>query len=319
MYKYLNKINKRFIFIPFFLIYMFIGNLMAQNTLGVINNGDFEDFVFTGGMCFSIDERCSTPGAPFQSCGNRVSNTWGSWWVSHGTPSIYSKNGNNEAMLWSGKWNINEGDETVYGEGLSLNCYDFQAGKVYKMTLRLRTACDGPIENVFILLSNEGKSIEVIKDLYYLSEYPEMTVENYTPFNFSDKQIIWTKSNFLDPYYKTYSFYFIPQKMYNKLYIYPQTTNHNLISYLYIDDAAFNEIEDNEIYKNTSDLPSETVRCNTIQTVGNVSILNGQDVTFKAGNSILLNPGFATQLGAKFKADISPCGTIRACSSGNTK
>ena len=57
-----------------------------------------------------------------------------------------------------------------------------------------------------------------------------------------------------------------------------------------------------------------------IQTNGNVGVLNGQDVTFKAGNSILLNAGFSAQLGAKFKATINACGTVEeGCSGGYTK
>lgn len=69
-------------------------------------------------------------------------------------------------------------------------------------------------------------------------------------------------------------------------------------------------------YENTSDLPSLTQTSDYIKagndagipsTSGNVTVLSGQNVTFKAGNTVILEPGFNVQTGAIFNAIIEDC------------
>ena len=69
-------------------------------------------------------------------------------------------------------------------------------------------------------------------------------------------------------------------------------------------------------YENTSDLTSLTQTSNFIRagydagingTSGNVTVLTGQNVSFKAGNQIILESGFSVQSGAVFNASIEDC------------
>ena len=43
------------------------------------------------------------------------------------------------------------------------------------------------------------------------------------------------------------------------------------------------------------------------ESVGMVTIPNGSDIEFIAGNNVVLNPGFTVNPGAQFLADIGPC------------
>jgi len=56
---------------------------------------------------------------------------------------------------------------------------------------------------------------------------------------------------------------------------------------------------------------------NNIKAGPGVTVLSSSDVLFQAGNSIVLDTGFSTQLGAKFEAEISPC-LLRITDSSHT-
>jgi gliding motility-associated-like protein len=69
-------------------------------------------------------------------------------------------------------------------------------------------------------------------------------------------------------------------------------------------------------YENTSDLPPLTQTSDYIRagfdagiasTSGDVTVLSGQNVTFKAGNQIILEPGFIVQSGATYTGIIEDC------------
>ena len=89
------------------------------------------------------------------------------------------------------------------------------------------------------------------------------------------------------------------------------------VAYYYIDDVFVlpfgdNCCPDHIVYNNTNSLPEETGVKNyiTASSIGPVTVQNGQNVTFHANNSIELLPGFSTQPGATFVAQIQACNNI---------
>lgn len=101
--------------------------------------------------------------------------------------------------------------------------------------------------------------------------------------------------------------------------LYLDDNNSEIIASLSIDDV---ELYDDgcciqyKQYENTSDLTALTHTSDYIRagfdagiigTSGNVTVLTGQNVTFKAGNQIILEPGFSVQSGAVFNASIEDC------------
>jgi len=92
------------------------------------------------------------------------------------------------------------------------------------------------------------------------------------------------------------------------------------------------------LYQNTQSLPALTTAADYIEagynitsgTPGNVVVTSGQNVEFRAGKKVILQPGFSVQPGGYFTADIQQCvstlsayisqGTVNnpsSCSSGN--
>ncbi len=64
---------------------------------------------------------------------------------------------------------------------------------------------------------------------------------------------------------------------------------------------------ENIVYSNTSNIPSTTNAAKTIRTVGNVSIMNSNSVTFEAKESIELGKGFSIELGSSLVIDTNGC------------
>ena len=64
----------------------------------------------------------------------------------------------------------------------------------------------------------------------------------------------------------------------------------------------------NKTYTNNYNLPTLTKVSNTIQTLGAVVVKNTDNVTFEAGNEIILGPGFEIQAGGTFEIDMNGCG-----------
>jgi len=64
----------------------------------------------------------------------------------------------------------------------------------------------------------------------------------------------------------------------------------------------------NVTYSNTNNLPTLTNASNSIQTSGTVVVKNTDNVTFEAGNEIILGPGFEVELGGTFEINMNDCG-----------
>lgn len=297
--------NKLIILI--FVLFFYNTNFISAQ---IVLNGDFEEFIFTGGDCeCNIDLYfLTTATAPFQGCGNPTTSFPNCWWVSHGTPEIFRYQGNNEAVLWSGKWE-NE-DAIARGEGLFIYC-NFHENRVYNLSLKLGSGATA-IDHVYIELVTGGAlqsltsaSYNVYDGSYDIpivaTEYKQ-TIKHYT--NFSAGQT-------------TINISFIPDNDYHCLWIYPIHNSHP-ISVLYMDNVSIAYCETYEIYLNISNLPVLTARSDYIKTTGIVKVLNGQNVTFTAGNYIELNPGFETQPGCFFDAYIGGCSQL-TCAQWNTK
>ena len=99
-------------------------------------------------------------------------------------------------------------------------------------------------------------------------------------------------------------------------------------AYYYIDDVVLMQpglnscCPDHKLFQNTNQLPNLTIMNNYIKAGNNVDpnyiqgpvvVQNGQNVTFQAGNQIILDPGFSTHPGAIFNAVIKPCTNIELC------
>ena len=66
--------------------------------------------------------------------------------------------------------------------------------------------------------------------------------------------------------------------------------------------------DDNITYSNTNSLPSLSNASNSISTSGTVTVKNTDNVTFEAGNEIILNGSFEIQQGGVFKINMNGCG-----------
>jgi len=96
---------------------------------------------------------------------------------------------------------------------------------------------------------------------------------------------------------------------------------HKEYAYYYVDGVALIDggttcCEQLKIYQNNSNLPGKTEVQDYIEAgrdissllaQGNVVVKTGQNVTFQAGNSIQLLPGFVTEVGSVFTPIIAPC------------
>ena len=116
--------------------------------------------------------------------------------------------------------------------------------------------------------------------------------------NFSETSGRTVFSNSTNPYS------FIANGNYANIYIKNIRENTNgTLSF----DVRFCD-NDNVTYSNTNNLPSLTNASNRIQTSGMVVVKNTDNVTFEAGNEIILGPGFKVELGGTFKVDMNGCG-----------
>jgi hypothetical protein len=300
-----------------------INTLINENILiaNPINNGNFNGFSFnTSGDCSAntVDGTTSER-APFQASGTPCESTWGSWWVSHGTPEIYRVGlgifANNQAVLWSGKWNSLSGDNNIYGEGIFLNCFYFNQNQTYNISFDVRST--GPaFTNVYVdLVSNLPSQREItyiVGDTYIIPQ----PLEN---------QNIWQFPNFNKPQFYHVDVSFIPTKQWQLLWIHPissasQSNYSDNIPKFYVDNVSINNFPLSIVYNNSgSSLPNQTIRCDYIETLNSVQVISGQDISFLAGNRVTLKPGFQVLSGGRFTAGIYSCGLVDACATGNTK
>ena len=116
--------------------------------------------------------------------------------------------------------------------------------------------------------------------------------------HFSETSPRTTFSNSTNPYC------FVSNGNYGNLYVKNIRENANgTLSF----DVRFCD-NTNIVYSNTSNLPTLTNAFNKIQTSGTVIVKNTDNVTFEAGNVILLNSGFEVKVGGVFEMNINSCG-----------
>ncbi|MCL2682672.1 MAG: hypothetical protein FWE63_04190 [Bacteroidales bacterium] len=72
-------------------------------------------------------------------------------------------------------------------------------------------------------------------------------------------------------------------------------------------DIRFCDGED-VIHSNTNNLPAVTNASNSIQTSGTVVVKSTDNVSFEAGNKIILKPGFKVESGGTFRINMNACG-----------
>ena len=267
-----------------------------------IDNGSFTSFTFTNGTdCDdNVGPGLTMAASPFVACSG-----YNGWFASHGSPEVFVSGGDNCATMWSGRWTT---DATPRGEGIEAYCF-FSRDKVYHLTLRMKcsgydnsgsTTIDNFINDVYIKLGNN---------------VPILTVVSYNPVSsyysipsVSGTQTIVQYTNFSGTSWQNVDIYFTPNDDYNTLWIYPQHSNGpSDVSVLFVDDVSIEDCLPNVTYSNTSSLPNLTLRSDFISATTNTQVLSGQDVTFTAGNSITLSPGFYANSGSDFLAYIGGC------------
>lgn len=69
----------------------------------------------------------------------------------------------------------------------------------------------------------------------------------------------------------------------------------------------------NVIYNSSDNMPTFTAAAHSIEACNNTKIQPGQNIIFKAANSITLGPGFRAMEGCTFSAFIAPCVCIEPC------
>jgi hypothetical protein len=270
--------------------------LFSTQANSQILDGNLEDY--DSGCGQSPTWMGSTPNSDIQiheGCSN------GGWFVSHGTPQIAFESGGNKSIyMWAGQWP----DQPSFtgGEGVYQRCLDFLEGKSYTINFRLKmrtgtlTGIASVMEKFKIVLTNDlvhsgDDGTAVPLGLHYL-----------TP-NVSG-QLIAQVENISDTNWFNYSFSFIPDDNYTRIWFYPEQTN--LMVSVFLDDVSFS-CETNEVYTNNSNLPQVTGVSDFISASTNVNVLPGQDVIFTAGNYIDIQSGFYAMEGSAFCAIIEGC------------
>jgi M6 family metalloprotease-like protein len=121
---------------------------------------------------------------------------------------------------------------------------------------------------------------------------------NSTNAYFSETSNRNTFSNSTNPYC------FVASGDFGNLYIKNIRENsNNTLSF----DVRFCD-NDDILYSNTSNLPALTNASNSIQTSGTVIVKSTDNITFEAGESVFLNPGFEVQQGGIFEINMNGCG-----------
>ena len=293
----------------------------------VIDNGNFEAFgSLSGNICdpgfqpntcsANLTFNCTSNRAPFHSCG---SSQVGDWWISHGTPEIWRSSGGDEAaLLWSGRFNRNMGDNNIYGEGLFNYCFEFKEGLTYNLKISMRRSGLN-LTNVFMKLANDidGPSDYSNPDLFTVNQY------YLIPDAVGPSQTVFTSPGFSSSAFTSFEVTFTPDQDYNFLWIYPyQNDPAGGLSLLYIDDICLSCVnhEDVVIYTESSALPDLTSAYNLVNAKEEAAVYTGDEVTFISEEEILLQPDFLVEPGGIFNALIEPLESCNQfiCATANT-
>ncbi len=268
--------------------------LGAVRTRAQLVNGDFEsNCVNPGGGYLLVDEA-------FQAGTACIT---GSWFVSHGTPDIiFEPIGNSTAVasMWGG-----DEDE---GEGLFIECPDFEEGVQYR--LRFRYYVDvvvgtSNLDHIYVSLTNDLVHNANIYDfsLPVVAEEVVMDVQDPPEFTWTTVDIVFT-----------------PTADYQQLWFYPRISVNSSWVGLYIDDVELVVLEcpNNVVYNNFAGIPAFTEATTSIEASGNSGMSGIQQVDYQAGYSISLGNEFhadPTGIGY-FHAYIAPCSNdddIQSC------
>lgn len=125
---------------------------------------------------------------------------------------------------------------------------------------------------------------------------------------------VTTEGNHLDAYFSSSTvrttfhdssnpFCFLPNGDPGNIHIKNISSAGNTINF----DVRFCEDIDLS-YSNTNSLPGLSNAKNKITTSGSVTVKATDNVTFEAGNEVLLNPGFELQQGGLFEINMNGCG-----------
>lgn len=264
---------------------MLVGSIRAQTPV----NGDFES------SCL-VDAN-----GAFQSTTDCVT---GPWRVSHGSPDIHRNVGVNAtatARMWA--------DDTG-GEGLFIECPNFIEGVSYTIRLSYYPEQSG-LDHIYIALCNG------------LTHSDNPSYGDGTRYRYPTPTDYFVVADIQNPLlYETWeseSFSFTPDANYSQLWIYPKQ-DVGPVHVLMIDDVYIYETascSSTTVYTNFAGTPALTEVSNYIQASGTSAVSGTQQITYKAGNYIKLQPNFhATPTSTGFfHAYIVPCvGELQSCS-----
>ena len=277
----------------------------SQNN--TITLGNFDNF---GGNCQTgqqadphpfVDSPCNTQG----------------WYASHGTPHLERNQLGNSSTFLQFFDAAPDNVQSLSGEGIFRE-YDFNFGETYLLSFRFYrpTIVDGPtglvndfLPNLFVRLTNQ---------LSVPPPFPGFPGDLYPTI--TDAQVVFNQEIQATDGWVTLYASFTPTRNYSQIWFVgenrqdepPQKAGYSFLDNVVLIENYTPEITDgccpeSVSYTNTSSLPGLTEVNNSIEAGPNVTVQSDQNVTFKAGNSILLEPGFTAEQGSIFSALIDEC------------
>jgi hypothetical protein len=281
------------VLITFAIVSLFANLSFAQTPA----NYHYDQFNYQGGNgpCNVQIDYCKTGKlAPFQTCGIQNS----AWYASHGTPEVFfdAENGGFWASIWAGHW---DDLPQNYGEGLFLACDEFEEGKNYTVSFRIKTC--GRLDKISIDLVPANQ----------LSAMPQIfTVQSpeYDIPVLSNEQNIFQLQNADIPNATTYQVSFTPTTNYPYLYIWVEDQSPLwdmlLIDYFRFEDCSTSDME---VTYEADEMPDTKYSSDWIKLEANALVSTGRDVELVAGQYIELNPETTIEFDSEFEAYISPC------------
>lgn len=260
-------------------------------------NYHYNQFNYMGGNgpCNVQLEYCETSNlAPFQTCGIQNS----AWFASHGTPEVFfdEENGGFWASIWAGRW---DGGLAKYGEGLFLACDEFEQGKNYTVSFRMKTC--GRLDKISIDLVSAGQLVAMPQ--LFTVQSPEYDIPVL-----SNEQNIFLLQSADIPNATTYQVSFTPNTNYPYLYIWVEDDADNIdmlyIDYFYFEDCSNSDME---ITYLADEMPDTKYSSDWIKLETNAQVTAERDVKLVAGEYIELNPETTIEFNSEFEAYISPC------------